>query len=265
MTELDKVLNKELSDASKKTYSSMYKKLVGILGSDILKTTNPEIIKKIKAIDGSPNTIDGLIKIAIIVKKANKKPTKTLDKFKAQYQKEIEKFNDNKKEELSKNILTPQELYDYLELLKNNDGKITEYIINYLIIHFNTRNKDLDVKIVNKKTDINDKENFLYINKKTKKVTYIRNDYKTAKTYGAKTNEINDKDFYEKINKLNLGKLINVSPTSFNKTIQRLTLDGIGSGMYMKILSSQARPKELKTISKNRGTSVDTIVENYIV
>ena len=265
MTELDKVLNKDLSDASKKTYSSMHKRLVDILGSDILKTSNAEIIKKIKEIDASPNTIDGLIKIAIIVKKANKKATKTLDKFKAQYQKEIEKFNDNKKEELSKNILCPQDLHDYLDMLKNNDGKIIEYIINYLIINFNTRNKDLDVKIINKKSDINDKENFLYINKKTKKVQYIRNDYKTAKTYGAKTNEITDKDFYDRINKINLGKLINVSPSSFNKTIQRLTLDGIGSGMYMKILSSQAKPKELKTISKNRGTSIETVVENYIV
>ena len=150
-------------------------------------------------------------------------------------------------------------------MLKNNDGKIIEYIINYLIINFNTRNKDLDVKIINKKSDINDKENFLYINKKTKKVQYIRNDYKTAKTYGAKNNEITDKDFYDRINKINLGKLINVSPSSFNKTIQRLTLDGIGSGMYMKILSSQAKPKELKTISKNRGTSIETVVENYIV
>ena len=265
MTELDKVLNKDLSDASKKTYSSMYKKLVSILGSDILKSSNTQIIKKIKEVDGSPNTIDGLIKIAIIVKKANKKPTKTLDKYKSQYQKEIELFNDNKKEELSKNILCPQNLYDYLDMLKNKDGKIVEYIINYLIIHFNTRNKDLNLIVVNKKSDINDKDNFLYINKKTKKVIFIRNDYKTAKTYGEKTNVIDDKDFYDKVNKLNLGKMINVAASSFNKTIQRLTLDGIGSGMYMKILSSEAKPKELKIISKNRGTSVDTIVENYVV
>jgi hypothetical protein len=265
MTELDKVLNKDLSDATKKTYSAMYKKLVGILGNDILKTTNTEIIKKIKELDGSPNTIDGLIKIAIIVKKANKKATKKLDKYKSQYQKEIELFNDNKKEELSKTILKPQDLYDYLEMLKNSDGKIIEYIVNYLIINFNTRNKDLNLKIINKKSDINDTENFLYINKKTKTITYIRNDYKTAKTYGEKTNLITSKDFYDKVNKLNLGKLINVAPSSFNKTIQRLTLDEIGSGLYMKILSSQAKPKELKAISKNRGTSIETIVENYVI
>ena len=265
MTELDKVLNKDLSEATKKTYSSMYKKLVGILGNDILKTSNTEIIKKIKELDGSPNTIDGLIKIAIIVKKANKKPTKTLDKYKTQYQKEIELFNDNKKEELSKKILKPQDLYDYLEMLKNSDGKVVEYIINYLIINFNTRNKDLDLLVVNKKSDINDKNNFLYKNKKTKTITYIRNDYKTAKTYGEKTNVINDTDFYNKVNNLNLGKLINVAPSSFNKTIQRLTIDEIGSGMYFKILSSSAKPKELKSLSQNRGTSIETIVENYIV
>ena len=265
MTELDKVLNKDLSDASKKTYLSMYKRLRDILGNDILKTSNPEIIKKIKNIDASPNSIDGLIKIAIIVKKAHKKATKKLDKYKADYQKEIEKFNDNKKEELSKTILSAQDLYDYLEMLKQNENKIVEYIVNYLIIHFNTRNKDLDLKIINKKSDINDEDNFLYINKKTKKITYIRNSYKTAKTYGKKENVIDDAHFYNIINKINNGRLINVAPSSFNKTIQRLTLNEIGTGMYFKILSSSAKPKELKNLSKNRGTSVDTIVENYIV
>ena len=265
MTELDKVLNKDLSDASKATYSAMYKRLVGILGGEILAMSNANIIRKIKEVDASPHTIDGLIKIAIIVKKADRRATKTLDKFKSNYQATIEKFNDDKKSELSENILSPKDLYEYLEMLKNKDNKIIEYIVNYLIINFNTRNKDLDLYIVNKKADINDKDNFLYVNKKTKKVEYIRNDYKTSRAYGSKKNLIDDNAFYNKVNSLKLGKIINVAQSGFNKTIQRMTLNGVGTGMYMKIISSQAKPKELKSLSKNRGTSVDTILENYVV
>ena len=266
MTEMDKIMNSEdITDSSKKTYASMYKRLVDILGNDVLKTSNNEIIKKIKQVDASPNSIDGLIKIAIIVKKKNKKATKTLDKFKATYQAEIEKFNDEKKDTLSKNIKTPQDLLDYLEMLKNKDNKIVEYIVNYLIIFFNTRNKDLDLKIVNKKSDINSTDNFLYINKKTKKITFIRNDYKTAKTYGKKENQIDNKDFYNKVNDINLGTLIKVASSSLNKTIQRMTLDNIGTGGYMKIISSAAKPKEIKKISLNRGTSVDVVLSEYVV
>ena len=265
MTEIDKVIKANLSDASKATYSAMYKRLVDILGNEILKTSNTEIIKKIKQVDASPNSIDGLIKIAIIVKKAHKKATKTLDKFKSNYQATIEKFNDEKKEELSKDILKPQDLHDYLDMLKNMNGKEIDYIINYLIIHFNTRNKDLDVTIVNRKADINDVDNFLYINKKTKKVQYIRNKYKTAKTYGKKVDEIDNADFYNKIKDMKLGRLINVAPSGFSKTVQRMTLNGVGSGMYFKIISSVAKPKELKSLSKNRGTSVGVILDNYVI
>ena len=150
-------------------------------------------------------------------------------------------------------------------MLKNKDNKIVEYIVNYLIIFFNTRNKDLDLKIVNKKSDINSTDNFLYINKKTKIITFIRNDYKTAKTYGKKENQIDNKDFYNKVNDINLGKLINVAPSSLNKTIQRMTLDNIGTGGYMKIISSAAKPKEIKKISLNRGTSVDVVLSEYVV
>ena len=61
MTEIDKVIKANLSDASKATYSAMYKRLVAILGNEILKTSNTEIIKKIKQVDASPNSIDGLM------------------------------------------------------------------------------------------------------------------------------------------------------------------------------------------------------------
>ena len=44
-----------------------------------------------------------------------------------------------------------------------------------------------------------------------------------------------------------------------------MTLDNIGTGGYMKIISSAAKPKEIKKISLNRGTSVDVVLSEYVV
>jgi hypothetical protein len=266
MTEIDKLLNKtDISENSKTTYKYLYKRLRDILDDDIIKTTNKKIIEKIKTVDASPNSVDGLIKVAIEIKKINKKQHKQLDKFKINYKATLDNFNEKKKEELSETILKPKDLYDYLEKLRLSD-KLVEYIINYLIIHFNTRNKDLDLHIVDKKKNTNDTGNFLFINKKTKKVIYFRNDYKTAKAYGKKINEIDDPVFYNIINKMRLGKLVNVAKSGFNKTIQRMTLNGMGTGMYFKIISSDDyKPKQLKLLSENRGSRPATIMENYIV
>jgi len=109
----------------------------------------------------------------------------------------------------------------------------------------------------------------LYQNKKTRTINFIRNNYKTEKTYGKLENKITDKLFYEKINQFlnyaNKKPLLDIKPTSVNQTIKRITYKNIGSGKYMKIFSSDADKKELKSISKNRGTSVNVILSNYVI
>ncbi len=61
-------------------------------------------------------------------------------------------------------------------------------------MNYNTRNKDLVVKVVNDETNLNDDENFLFIREKD--VVYIRNDYKTKERYGTKRNIIKAKEVF---------------------------------------------------------------------
>ena len=261
--------NRHLSDNSISTYKSSYNKLITILGDSILKKSNAEIIKKIKLLDFLPNSKDSLITIAILIKKNNNKSTKTLDNYKKKNQEDIEKYNENKNKNLSKTLPSKEEILNYLQELADNKDKIKEYIVNYLLVNFNTRNQDLYLDVITNKKDINDKDNFLYQNKKTRTITFIRNNYKTEKTYGKLENKITDKYFYEKINQfLNYAtkkKLLDIKPTSVNQTIKRMTYNNISSGKYMKIFSSDADKKELNKISKNRGTSVNVILSNYVI
>lgn len=261
--------NKHLAEKSISTYKSAYNKLITILGKDILKTPNAEIIKKIQLLDYLPNSKDSLINIAILVKKNNNKTTKTLDSYKKKLQSEIDKYNENKNKSLTKTLPSKEEILNYLQELSDDNDKLREYIVNYLLINFNTRNQDLYLDIITKKADINKTDNFLYVNKKTRKIIYIRNNYKTNNTYGMLENEIIDKLFYEKVNQfLNYTSkkpLLDIKPSSVNQTIKRMTYKNISSGKYMKIFSSEANKKELKNMSKNRGTSVNTILENYVI
>lgn len=261
--------NKHLSGNSLSTYKSSYNKLITILKDSILKKSNAEIIKTIKLLDFLPNSKDSLITIAILIKKNNNKSTKTLDNYKKKIQEDIAKYNEKKNKNLSKTLPTKEELLNYLQELAENKDKITQYIINYLLINFNTRNQDLFLDVITNKKDINNKDNFLYQNKKTRTINFIRNNYKTEKTYGTLENKITDKFFYEKINQfLNYETkkpLLDIKPSSLNQTIKRMTLNNISSGKIMKIISSDADKKELNNISKNRGTSVNVILSNYVI
>jgi hypothetical protein len=58
----------------------------------------------------------------------------------------------------------------------------------YLMMRYGVRNKDLNLSIVKTKKEMKDGENYLLLKKD--KVVYIRDDYKTHKTYGKKTHEI---------------------------------------------------------------------------
>ncbi len=78
---------------------------------------------------------------------------------------------------------------------KDKDYK--NFVILYLLLNYNTRNKDLVARVVNNEADINQKENFLFIREKD--VVYIRNDYKTNDTYGMKQDVIVAKKLFNAV------------------------------------------------------------------
>jgi len=159
------------------------------------------------------------------------------------------------------------ELYD-----TNEPEKIRQYVINKLIILSNCRNQDLVATIIQTKKefdniDMDENKNYIYVNRNT--VKFIRNSYKTAKTYGKKITTVRD----EKL--ANACRIVyqhdenhNLIPeknwvTNLSRFIHNATFK-LGETNIMKMyLKHYNSLRNVMKISKNRGTAVETLHENY--
>lgn len=161
-------------------------------------------------------------------------------------------------------------LYDLTDL-----GKIRAYVINKLITTCYVRNKDLVAKIITKAgqlKQIKEDENYLHIQKN--KVNFVRRDYKTAKTYGEKTDEDclakNDKTKFVKALRaiLSLSGNNNLIPQNYVEGnladyIIRQT-NNLGETKLLKMsLKAKNSLSDASKIGEKRGTALPTLQENY--
>ena len=131
----------------------------------------------------------------------------------------------------------------------------------YLFITYTVRNKDLIAKVVKSKKQTNNTDNFFTVGRK--QVTYIRNNYKTADKYGTKTHVITNPKFLTAISHLNY--LLQPSD-NIDRIIKKITegIGGITQSVIAKIVLRESNSMAgLKKISKNRGSDINTLVENY--
>jgi len=153
---------------------------------------------------------------------------------------------------------------------KNKD--YVSHIINYLLVHKNVRNQDVNVYITSDKSDDLEGNYIQIIN--GSRVRYVRNNYKTFSTYGRKSNDITTKSFVKSVIELQkqygdnyhiLGK--DIKSTSLTKKITSYTMMGMTEASIFKVVLKTFRedPDVLKNISLNRGTSLDVIVNEYDV
>lgn len=135
--------------------------------------------------------------------------------------------------------------------------------ILYLLLTFNVRNADLNL-LITKENPIDPTINYLVL--KPNSVQYIRNDYKTVKTYGRKKHRIVNKMFLECIQKLyDFGKtsLINKDLDNITRTIKKIT-GGYTEADLMKRSVFEAKGlRELTKIQDNRGTALQTMAQSY--
>lgn len=155
-------------------------------------------------------------------------------------------------------------IQSFKKLMKDYKDKkdYSSAVILYLLISYNVRNADLILDIVDKKP-IDTTKNYLYI--KSKSVEYIRNDYKTAKTYGPKKHIIKSPFVLESVKELQqLGKtLINGDNDNITRVIKKIS-GGYTEADIMKQSVFEAKGiKQLTKISDNRGTSLKTMSESY--
>tara|TARA_R110002167_G_scaffold323624_1_gene529588 strand:- start:3406 stop:4260 length:855 start_codon:yes stop_codon:yes gene_type:complete len=155
---------------------------------------------------------------------------------------------------------TVKEIKKYMDTLYTK-GDYLSYALLYLMVTYQTRNKDLILTIVKSKRETNTTDNFIVLGKS--QATYIRNNYKTAYKYGPKVSVVKNLKFMNAIS--NLSHLL--KPTdNIDRVIKKAT-DGIGrigEGTLAKIMLKENNTiNGLKKVSKNRGTDVNTLINSY--
>ena len=276
MSEYDRFMenNENKSEFTKKQYRIQYNKLFKLLEKPIAESSEKKILEVAEE-QPNMNSQQALINIGILVRRMEKLSTKKLEDAREKNKKNITKATKEKNLELKETLPSYNDLIEYMDYLYDK-SQWTDYIINYLLIHFQVRNQDLDFEIVKRKKDATDPEkNYMWLH--PTKLTYIRNKYKTAfkdgkELYGKKINVITDKKMITAMRRvlgcqnydLKCGVFI-PNKNSIAYHLQKATYKMLGEGKYFKIIVNHFRNDldKIKEISENRGTSVSTILSSY--
>jgi hypothetical protein len=256
----------KISDQTKKTYLQTAKTL-----PFNITTSQPTIIKKLKELYNNPNTLSLYLNMIILVRRHLNLEHEKLIKLRNDLRDEIIKL---RKENMTS---TKSELPTYNQINeKLNELVGIRYILNYLLITYGLRNKDINLLYVNKLPSNKEDENYLVQTKNSIKLDI--NDYKTDNTFGNKSITITDKKFKEQLNKLDLKDNSYILPkrdgsklkvNSFNDKVLSLTIDGLGETKIFKILVKHLLDKKdfnkLEDLVNSRGTSLSTIMKSYNV
>ena len=262
-------MNRPVTAGTMKAYRSQYliirsnfdKALIEVSNSDFIEYLNKATTKGGKEI--STNTKKNLMNTMVMVKKqVNEKEYKELYEMREKLRENINSELKEKHENLdTDNMIKYDELVQYLKLQTN-----TSYIINYILLYYCTRNRDLNLTIDERKDKIPDTGNWLLIDKD--KVIFARNDYKTVGTYGQLIFNITNKTFIKYAKQLyKKGDTKLLKSISFDKEIRGYTMRGLSETDICKIVVyhflTNNRYSEVLEISKRRGSSLEALLQNY--
>jgi len=149
---------------------------------------------------------------------------------------------------------------DFKKMLNGyyRDKQNKNFVILYLLMNYNTRNQDLVLRVVKNESDLNEKENFLFIREKD--VVYIRNDYKTKDKYGTKRYIIKAKKFFNSVQELDS---LLIEDGNLDRQVKKVTGGINQSSMFKIMIATNNNLKSIVKASKNRGTNMNTIGTNY--
>ena len=272
MAELERLLKsvEGKSDNTIKAYKLQYKKLSNLLDKDVGEASQDKILDVVKQHENN-NGKQALLNIAILVRRLDGKSVAELEKMREKLKGAIKTDIKNKNTNLSSSLPSYQDIVDYTESLYEKSDW-TNYIINYLLLNYNVRNKDLLFDIVRRKKYTKEDKTKNYIWLSDTFVEYIRNDYKTAAIYGQNIIRIKDKKFITAIRRVFACQRHNEecgvfipNENQLGYYLKKATLGGIGEAAYNKIIINHFRTDidKLKQISKSRGTSISTLLEFY--
>jgi hypothetical protein len=177
---------------TQRAYKTQYNKLAKLIVTDAVHQNSEKTLIGLANDQSNANSIQALLNIGILIRKLYELPVDKMIKFRDRNKTQIQASVKESNKYLS-NLPTLKDLEEFTEHLYDNKEYL-DYAINFLLLEYNVRNADLALEIVTKKRDANDKtKNYLWIT--PKKVTYIRNNFKTSDTYGTKIHTITDKKF----------------------------------------------------------------------
>jgi len=274
MTEFQQFISSKhnLTDQSKKSYANRYKILRENLTLDICQSSQETLIKVIKEISNeNPNTAWAYLTIPIILRNYFGLKVDKLEHFREQLKKDREKYTKEQKIESDQVLPNIKIIKEYVTQLYNS-ADLVKYIINFLLINYGTRNKDLNVFITTKEHATNPELNYLIV--KQNEIEWRINNYKTLHAYGPKKIIIKSKPFLIAVKSLPINSfLLNVngspiSDNSLSKIIQRMTYNDLGEINYFKIIMKSLNNEKdainkLHFFSKSRGSDLSTLLEYY--
>jgi hypothetical protein len=281
MDEYETFINSMLTKSviTQKNYVSKYNTLKALFKTELKDVSQEKVIEVLK--DEYPNihSQQGFMNIFVLIRKLYNMPINELESYRKNNREELKQVIIENNKVLVETLPEYENLLGYLnELYRQKEWRA--YIINYLLIHCQTRNQDLIADIVTKVADGKDpNKNFLVFQAKLKTVTFIRNVYKTAHIvksdgditgYGPISIKIKNPLLAEAVKQLlaaggegNNQLIPNTNTLAY--TIKKYTYKGLGEGLIFKIVVNHFRSDVdmLQQIAMNRGTAVSTILENY--
>jgi len=137
-------------------------------------------------------------------------------------------------------------------------SKYKEFVVMYLLLNLNVRNLDLVARVTYETPE--ETGNYLIVSNGF--VLYLRNNYKTFKTYGQLSNVIKDKRFLYAVglidSLLTETQLLHIQVKKITK--------GWTETQVMKVAVKHASSiGQMDTLSKNRGTSLPVMAQSYNV
>lgn len=266
---MDSILaKKDFSPKTLKVYVSIVKRLQKLnFKMPIKKNEKLDYIKSFfsdNELTKASTRLD-LLNLVIVLRTIEELPT---DKLK-DYRRELAN------ERVSKNVVKMQDLKDDLMPIADyraglmkafEKQEYKKFIVGYLMLTYGVRNMDTDVEIVKDKKDMtDDKQNYLIL--KPSKVTWVRNHYKTVKTFGVQTHVITDPEFIKSVKAHGVGRIF--AEGQMNNQMKKLLINKMNEARVFKMVIDELYDNKdtegINRMSKSRGTSINTIKSFYNV
>jgi len=287
MSDLDHYLDvtANLSPLTIRSYTHNYKKILERIDNekDISETNQGVIIKALeRRAREPPSTKRQMLNAVIQIRRSKNVSVEMLLKFRDKLQVKVEKRRNVVNNLKYMNLPSTEDLKLHIKNMYCAE-QWRAFIINYIMVNLNTRNKDVDLILVKDRKKANDRsKNYIVVRKGDSII--IRNNYKTSHVHGQKINQIKNKQLQTALrefmkqqdpdgDKTEIPLLSTkvageqIGSDSLGKYIRQYTLEGISESDVNKIqvsaISSLNDYKKLKQMSVNRGTSIQNLIENY--